>query len=126
MTFQGHFFVPEKADTMQKIKNTNIFAVTIVAPTGVPHRSDTKNPVPAQNTAVIAEQTITLLKLWNILIAVIDGNIISAEINNEPTRLIASTIIIAVITAIIRLYASVFIPVAFEKFSSNVTANILL
>ena len=126
MTFRGHFFVPENPDMMQKTKNTNIFTVTIVAPTGVPHKSDIKKPVPAQNTAVIAEHIITLLKLLNIRIAVIDGNIISAEINNDPTRLMASTIIIAVITAIIRLYMSAFIPVAFEKFSSNVTANILL
>lgn len=114
------------ADIMQKTKKTHIFAVTIVAPTGVPHRSDIKNPVPAQNTAVTAEQIITLLKLRNIRMAVIDGNIISAEISSEPTRLMARTIITAVITAIIRLYMSAFIPVAFEKFSSNVTANILL
>lgn len=36
MTFEGHFFVPEKDDIIQNIKNTAIFAVTIVAPTGVP------------------------------------------------------------------------------------------
>ena len=54
------------------------------------------------------------------------GNIIKADISSEPTRFIASTIITAVITAISRLYLSAFIPLAFAKLSSNVTANILL
>lgn len=103
MTFRGHFFMPENPDIALKIKKTNIFAETIVAPTGVPQSNDTMKPVPAQNTDITAEHTITLLKLLKIRIAVIDGKIISAEISREPTRLIASTIIRAVITAIIRL-----------------------
>lgn len=103
MTFRGHFFVTENPAIMLNTKKTAMFADTIVAPTGVPHSSDTIKPVPAQNTDIKAEQIITLLKLLKSLIAVIDGKIISADISSEPTRLMASTIIIAVMTAIIRL-----------------------
>lgn len=91
MTFRGHFFMPENPDIALKTKKTNIFAETIVAPTGVPQSSDIINPLPAHTTEITAEQIITLLKLLKIRIAVIDGKIISAEISRDPTRLIAET-----------------------------------
>lgn len=104
MTFyKGHFFMPENFETTLNRKNTTIFAETIVAPTGVSHNKEIKNPTPAHITDITAEHIITLLKLLKILIAVIDGKIINADIRSEPTRLIASTIIKAVIIAIIRL-----------------------
>ena len=54
------------------------------------------------------------------------GKITSAEISSEPTRFMARTMITATISAIRRLYALAFVPVAFAKFSSKVTAKILL
>ena len=54
------------------------------------------------------------------------GNTRSAVMSSEPTRFIASTMITAVITAIIRLYIPAFFPIERVKFSSNVTENILL
>lgn len=101
-------------------------AETIVEPTGVEQSIDRIIPVSAHITDITAEQSITALKLLNTLIADNAGKIISAEISREPTRFIASTIISAVTTAISRLYRFEFVPVADEKFSSNVTANILL
>ena len=111
---------------IQKTKNTKISAETIVEPTGVDIRIDANIPTAAQMTDIIAEQIITPRKLLNTLIAESDGKIIRADMSSEPTKFIASTIISAVTTAIRRLYPSAFMPVAFEKFSSNVTANILL
>ena len=61
----------------------------------------------------------------NTRMAEIAGKIINAEISREPTSFIASTITVAVIIAIIKLYLSALIPVALAKFSSNVTAKIL-
>ena len=54
------------------------------------------------------------------------GKITSAEISSEPTRFIASTITTAMMMAISRLYRSAFVPTALAKFSSKVTAKILL
>lgn len=109
-----------------KIKNTAISAATIVAPVGVFNNMDNIIPAAAQITEIIAEQMVTLLKLLKRRIAESAGKIISAETSSEPTRFMASTIMTAVIIAIIKLYASELIPVAFEKLSSNVTLNILL
>ena len=106
--------------------NINRFITTIVEPTGVPANIAIIIPRLAENTDNIAEQTVTDLKVLNILIADISGNITNADISSDPTRFIAKTTITATITAIIKLYASVFIPVAFAKLSSNVTLNILL
>ena len=52
---------------------------------------------------MIAELTITEKKLLKILIAERAGKIIRAEIRSAPTRFIAITITIAVITASARL-----------------------
>lgn len=98
----------------------------MVEPTGVPATIEIRIPIKAHNTDNTTEQTVTLRKLLNILIAESAGKITSAEINKEPTRFIANTIITAVITAINKLYKSDFIPVALAKFSSKVTAKILL
>ena len=78
-------------------------AITIVAPTGVLARIDTRIPIAAQNTDRHAEQIVTDLKLLNTRIAESAGKIISAEIRSEPTRLIPITIMTAMIIAIIRL-----------------------
>ena len=84
-----------------------------------------KMPVTAQRTEIIDALIITDKKLLKSLIAERAGKIINAEISNAPTRFIARTITIAVMTAISMLYAFVFVPVAEAKPSSNVTANIL-
>lgn len=99
---------------------------TIVDPTGVPARIETKRPIVAHITDVKAEQIITALKLLNTRIADNAGKITKAEISREPTKFIAKTMIIAVIIAINKLYIFAFVPVAFVKFSSKVTEKILL
>ena len=99
---------------------------TIVEPTGVPLTIDISSPAMADTTDIILDAIVTDLKVLNILIADITGNIIKADIRSEPTRFIASTMITAVSTDMIRLYLSAFVPVALAKPSSNVTANILL
>lgn len=98
----------------------------MVDPTGVPASMDIIIPNNAQNTDMKAEHMVTALKLLNNLIAQRAGKITSADIKSEPTRFIASTIITAIIMAIIRLYLLAFTPTAFEKSSSKVTAKILL
>ena len=52
------------------------------------------------------------------------GKIISEEISNAPIIFIPITIVVAVSAAMSILYAEAFVPVAFAKFSSNVTAKI--
>ena len=107
-------------------KKAAISTATIVAPTGVEYKTEIRIPKMAQVTEITAEQMTTCLKFWKILIAERDGKIISAEIRSDPTRFIPITIMIAIITAIQRLYLSAFIPVAFAKVSSNVTAKMRL
>ena len=110
---------------MQLIMKMRIYIVTIVEPTGVEVNIDIIIPNTAPNTERIAEYIITDLKLVITLIADKAGNTKRAVISSEPTRFIASTIITAVITAIIRLYTLVFLPIERVKFSSNVTEKIL-
>ena len=76
---------------------------TMVEPTGVPAKIEITIPVNAHNTDNPAEQIVTDKKLLNILMADKAGKITSAEINNDPTRFIANTIMTAIITAISRL-----------------------
>ena len=83
--------------------NAIISAATIVLPTGVPVRIETRSPAIEQTTEITAEQIVTERKLLKILIALRAGKITSAEIKSEPTRFIASTIIIAIMIAITRL-----------------------
>ena len=110
----------------KKAKNTIMSAATIVGPTGVPATIEVNNPVVAQNTEIIAELIVTDLNDLNILIALKAGKIINAEIKRDPTKFIAKTIITAVIIAINKLNRFAFTPVALAKFSSKVTAKILL
>ncbi len=62
------------------IKNAMISTTTIVAPTGVPASIDVKIPSVAHTTEITAEQMVTDLKLLNILIADMAGNITIAVI----------------------------------------------
>ena len=98
----------------------------IVAPTGVPAKIDVIIPKNAQTTEIIPEEIVTALKLLKTLIAESAGNITKADTSTEPTRFIATTITTAIIVAIKMLYSPVFVPLALAKFSSKVTANILL
>lgn len=111
---------------MQHTPKTIASAATMVDPTGVPASMDIIIPESAHITDKTAEHIVTLLKLLKSFIADSAGKITSADMSSEPTRFMASTIITAVITAMIRLYAPAFVPVAFAKFSSNVTVKILL
>nr|WP_288679947.1 hypothetical protein [uncultured Brachyspira sp.] len=69
----------------------------------MPARIEIKIPITEQITDIIAEQIVTERKLLNICIDDKAGNIIKAEINNEPTRFIANTMTTAIITAINKL-----------------------
>ena len=88
---------------MQQIKKATISAATIIEPTGVPARIDKSIPLIAQHTDNTTEHTVTLKNVLKIRIADSAGKMTSAEISNEPTRFIASTMISAVITAISKL-----------------------
>ncbi len=101
-------------------------AITIVEPTGVPAKIEITIPVKAHITEIITEHRVTLRKFLKTRIADKAGKTIRAEINNEPARFIARTITTADITAISKLYKSVLTPETLAKFSSNVTAKILL
>ena len=83
-------------------------------------------PAAAQTTENTAAQSVTARKLLNRRIAESAGKITSAEISSDPTRFIASTMMTATITAIIRLQAPAGSPVAREKSSSKVTAKMRL
>lgn len=82
---------------------TKASAATIVGPTGVSKAMERSIPVNAQETAIMADDTVTDKKLLNILIDAIAGNTISAETKSEPTNRIEIEITMAVITASIRL-----------------------
>ena len=86
-----------------QIKNAAKSATTIVDPTGVPAKIEINKPITEQITEIQAEQIVTDLKLLNMRIALKAGKITNAEINKEPTKFIAKTMIIAIITAITRL-----------------------
>lgn len=98
---------------------------TIVAPTGVPFKIAINIPVTVHISDRIAELISTSLKLLNNCITESAGKITRADINNEPTRFIANTMIVAIIIASIRLIPSTFKPEAFENLSSNVIEKIL-
>ena len=75
---------------------------TIVAPTGVEKRIDSRIPKAAHKTDRTADAVITPRKLLNSRMAESAGKIIRAEISREPASFIASTITEAVTTAISR------------------------
>ena len=62
----------------------NIIAstATMVEPTGVPCKMETKNPISAHVTEMIAEKIVTALKLFSMLIAERAGKIIKADISS--------------------------------------------
>ena len=80
-----------------------ISAKTIVGPTGVLAIIEAKIPIAVQETDNRAEQIVTDLNDLKMRIALNAGKIISAEINNEPTKFIAKTMMTAVTTAINKL-----------------------
>lgn len=96
----------------------------MVAPTGDPAQIDITSPAKAPTTEIITDEIVTFLKSLNTLMDESAGKTINAEISNDPTSLIPSTIIIAIIIDIIRLYFETSVPTAFAKSSSNVTSNI--
>ena len=103
-------------------------AATIVGPIGIFFGTINVNRIlkTVTTTEIMAAQIVTDLNVLNKRIALNAGKIINAETSNEPTNFIAKTMITAVIMAMTRLYAPALTPVALAKFSSNVTANILL
>lgn len=120
------FYLQANNPIKQQIPNAAISVATMVAPTGVSARMEIINPIRAHTTERAPEKIVTFLKLLKIRIAESAGKIISAETSSEPTSFIATTMITAIITAISRLYAFTLLPTALAKFSSKVTAKILL
>ena len=86
-----------------QIAKPKMSAATIVGPTGVPARTDTKRPSTAPKTENMQAKIVTFLKLFRNCIAEVAGKIIKAEIKREPTRFIASTMITATNVAIMIL-----------------------
>lgn len=75
----------------------------MVEPTGVSKRIDERMPNIAQKTDITAEKRMTDLKFLKSRMDERAGKIIRAEIKREPTRFMARTITMAIITAIKRL-----------------------
>ena len=98
----------------------------MLAPAGVLQAKLANMPAKKQATEIIAEKIPTLKKFLQIFIALRAGKTIRLEIIIAPISLMPITTVSAVKIAISALYAFVFIPAAFAKGSSNVTANILL
>ena len=78
-------------------------AATMVEPTGVPANMEITIPDSAHITDNTEEQIVTLLKLLNNRMEDRAGKMIRADISRDPTRFIASTMITAIMIAIIRL-----------------------
>ena len=72
-------------------------------PTGVLKAMDDSIPTDVQNNETITAQIVTDLNVLKIRIALRAGKIIKADINNDPTKLMAKTIMTAIIMAIIKL-----------------------
>ena len=113
---------PTNENTAKQAK----FTQTILAPVGVEYWNDTIIPTTKHTTDTITDEIITVLYLLHTLIEERLGNIIKLDIRSAPIIRIPITTVIAVSTARIILYAPAFVPVAFAKFSSKVTAKILL
>lgn len=75
----------------------------MVEPTGVSKRIDERMPNIAQKTDITAEKRMTDLKFLKRRMDERAGKMIRAEIKREPTRFMARTITMAIITAIKRL-----------------------
>ena len=76
---------------------------TMVGPTGVENIIAERMPTRAQETETTVESITTSLKVLATRIDASAGKITSADISNEPTRFIASTMMTAVMTAISKL-----------------------
>ena len=109
------------------LKRINIakFATTTLAPAGMEKAYEQTNPAVKLIIDNMAEHTVTDKKLLKTLIDVNAGKIIKLEISMAPIIFIPITTVTAVKTDISVLYIPTFTPVAFEKLSSNVTANTL-
>ena len=110
----------------QNSEKTIILISTTLAPVGVAYIYEMTIPVKKQSIEITAEQTVTLLNFLNRRIELKAGKIIRLEINTAPMIRIPSTMVRAVKKAMSILYSPVFIPLAFAKVSSKVTANNLL
>ena len=86
-----------------KIMKMIMSAATIVAPTGVSARTETRMPASEHPTEITEAQIVTLLKLLKTRIAESAGKMMRAEIRSAPTRFIAITITTAVRIASDRL-----------------------
>ena len=75
----------------------------MVEPTGVSKRIDERMPNIAQKTDITAEKRMTDLKFLKSRMDERAGKMIRAEIKREPTRFMARTITMAIITAVKRL-----------------------
>ena len=75
----------------------------MVEPTGVSKRIDERMPNIAKKTDITAEKRMTDLKFLKSRMDERAGKMIRAEIKREPTRFMARTITMAIITAIKRL-----------------------
>ena len=114
-----------KKPIIQNNKNAIILAATILAPVGVSYKKDAVIPTTKHKTESTAEQTTTVLKVLQRRMEVREGKIISLDISYVPIIRMLTTMVRAVSSAIIKLYKFALVPVAFAKFSSNVTAKIL-
>ena len=99
---------------------------TILAPVGVEYIYDKIRPNHKQIIDTKAELRVTVKNLFAKRIAVNGGKTIKLVISNAPIKRIPTTITNAVKNAITILKPSVLVPVALAKFSSKVTAKILL
>ena len=102
------------------------FTTTTVAPAGVENRKENTRPIKKQTTATMDEAIITPLNPLHTRIDVRAGKIIKLEISRSSINRIPITMVMAVKNAKMILYRPTFVPVAFAKLSSNVTAKILL
>jgi hypothetical protein len=96
---------------------------TTLAPVGVAYIYEMTIPAKKHSIETRAEQTVTLKNFLNRRIELRAGKIIRLEISMAPIMRIPSTIVRAVKIAMSVLYKPVFIPAAFAKVSSKVTAN---
>ena len=108
------------------IQNTAKFTITTLAPAGRFHIKDKYNPARKHISDITAELITTERKLEKIRIELSAGNIIKLDISIVPIIRMPITTVTAVKNAISILYKLTFTPPALEKFSSNVTAKILL
>ncbi len=107
-----------------KIRYAMMFTQTTLAPAGVDNKNDAHIPIRKQTTERIPEHITTDLKLPKTRIDESGGKIMSAEISIDPTSRMPMTIVSAERSAISIFDKSVRKPVAFAKFSSNVTEKI--